>query len=66
MWNQLALFHQSARQLLIMFNQKFRDIERAFENIRRQHKLPDVGIKSDPVGGKQLGKERSERGFRRN
>lgn len=32
--------HQSARQLLILFNQKFRDIERMCENIRRQHKMP--------------------------
>mmetsp|Transcript_23713 Transcript_23713/g.35875 ORF Transcript_23713/g.35875 Transcript_23713/m.35875 type:complete len:1380 (+) Transcript_23713:62-4201(+) len=32
--------HQSARQLLILFNQKFRDIERMCENIRRQHKIP--------------------------
>lgn len=57
------IVHQSARQLLIMFNQKFRDIERAFENIRRQHKLPDVGIKSDSIGGKQLGKGKKRKGL---
>lgn len=32
--------HQAARELLILFNQKFRDIERVADNIRRTHKMP--------------------------
>jgi hypothetical protein len=57
------IVHQSARQLLILFNQKFRDIERMAENIRRQHKLPDTVVKTDPMGGgKQLGKSKKRKG----
>lgn len=52
--------HQSARQLLILFNQKFRDIERMCENIRRQHKIP---VPSDGVkGGKSFGKGKKRKG----
>jgi hypothetical protein len=46
--------HQSARQLLILFNQKFRDIERMADNIRRQHNLPEAAMKGDLSKGKQL------------
>jgi len=44
--------HQSARQLLILFNQKIRDIERMAENVRRQHNLPDA-VQGDPLKAKQ-------------
>lgn len=57
------IVHQSARQLLILFNQKFRDVERMAENIRRQHKLPDTVVKTDPMGGgKQLSKSKKRKG----
>jgi Bromodomain extra-terminal - transcription regulation/Bromodomain len=56
------IVHQSARQLLILFNQKFRDIERMFENIRRQHKLPESVVKSDTSGGKALAKGKKRKG----
>ena len=54
--------HQASRQLLILFNQKFRDIERASENIRRQHKLPETAAKTDAVGGKQISKSKKRKG----
>ena len=56
------IVHQSARQLLILFNQKFRDVERMAENIRRQHKLPDTVVKTDHMGGKQSGKPKKRKG----
>ena len=49
--------HQAARQLLILFNQKFRDIERQADNIRRNHKLPEEGKKTK----KQKVKEEKEK-----
>lgn len=37
--------HQAGRNLLILFNQKFRDLERAVDNIRRTYKPSDAEIK---------------------
>ena len=54
--------HQSGRQLLILFNQKFRDIERMSENIRRQHKLPDAVVTSGLSTGKQFAKGKKRKG----
>ena len=37
--------HQAGRNLLILFNQKFRDIERAVDNIRRNYKPSEAELK---------------------
>lgn len=46
--------HQAARSLLVMFNQKFRDVERMVQSIRRTH-----GIDVDE--GKKKGKDDKKR-----
>jgi Bromodomain/Bromodomain extra-terminal - transcription regulation len=61
--------HQAGRNLLILFNQKFRDLERNIEAIRKTHKMSDLevqrlstgnvsGIKDR--GGKALVKKRKK------
>lgn len=37
--------HQAGRNLLILFNQKFRDLERAVDNIRRTYKPSEAELK---------------------
>ena len=37
--------HQAARNLLILFNQKFRDLERVVDNIRRNYKPSEAELK---------------------
>lgn len=37
--------HQAGRSLLVLFNQKFRDVERLLQNVRRSHEGDDKGKK---------------------
>eukprot|EP00977_Amphora_coffeiformis_P010344 scaffold2417_cov155-Amphora_coffeaeformis.AAC.6 len=56
--------HQAARNLLIQFNQKFRDIERMIQNFRRTQgddkKDPKKGKKKEPVKPKTIREIRYE------
>jgi len=42
--------HQAGRNLLILFNQKFRDVERSIENIRKTHKMSDLEVQRLSTG----------------
>ena len=59
--------HQAGRSLLILFNQKFRDVERAIEAVRKTHKMSELEIQRLSVstcakdkGGKVLVKKRKK------
>ena len=49
--------HQAGRSLLILFNQKFRDVERAIETVRKTHKMSELEVQrlSVSTGGKDKG-----------
>jgi hypothetical protein len=46
--------HLAGRNLLILFNQKFRDVERAVENIRRTHKPSEAERKRKEIEDAKL------------
>lgn len=53
--------HQAGRTLLIIFNQKFRDVERMVENIRRSHKPTEAELREAEREKKRQEKEEAKR-----
>lgn len=51
--------HQAARDLLVLFNQKFRDVERAIQTIRRTHRM-DVDETGKPKTKEDKKRKRQE------
>jgi len=57
--------HQAGRNLLILFNQKFRDVERLVENIRRTHKPTEAELREAEREQKKKEKEDAKKAKRK-